>query len=334
MNLQELQTNAQAIVAPGEGLLAADESTSTAGKRLDTVGLENNEENRRRYRNIFFSMPGFGDYISGVILFEETMGHATNDGTPFMEVLKSEGVMPGIKVDQGAKPMEDSPDEFLTSGLEGLPERMAAYYEQGARFAKWRAVIVIDEAKGLPTDDCVSQNADALAKYAKICQEAGIVPVIEPEVLYDKGVHSIEVAEQVTTRVIKETFDACTKEGVELSGLILKSSMVLASKEFETPSTPGEVAEATLRCFKNSVPEEVPGIVFLSGGQSAEDATVHLNEINKTAPHPWEISFSYGRGLQGEALAAWAGDDANIPAAQEAFKTRLEKTQKARNGEY
>ncbi|OHB18956.1 MAG: hypothetical protein A2666_02230 [Parcubacteria group bacterium RIFCSPHIGHO2_01_FULL_47_10b] len=347
-NTSALNDIARALVAPRKGILAADESVPTAGKRLAPVGLENNEENRRLYRDLFFTTKGIGDYLSGVILFEETIGHKANDGTPFPQLLAEHGVIPGIKVDKGTVALAGFADEVITEGIDGLRERLQLFAKQGMKFAKWRAVILIDEKKGLPSEPCMRSNAGLLARYAALCQEAGIVPIIEPEVLYDKGNHSIEVAEQVTTAVLERVFEVVEAHRVDRSGLILKTSMVLAAQGFDgAQSTPEEVAAATLRCYKASVPADVGGIVFLSGGQSAEMATVNLAAVNAlrakenasaksglqgAAPYPWEISFSYGRGLQGEALEIWAGKEENKQAAQAEFLKRLQSVSKARDG--
>ncbi len=331
---ESLQSIAKQMVADHKGLLAADESTPTATKRLDSIGMESTEETRRQYRNVFLATEGMENYISGVILFEETLHQKSDDGKPFVELLQDKGVIPGIKVDKGAKDLAFFEGEKVTEGLDKLRDRLAEYYAIGCRFSKWRAVILIDQEKSLPTDFCIQANAHALARYAALSQEAGIVPVVEPEVLYDKGSHDLATAEKYTTQALEATFAALREHRVDLSGVILKSSMVLASKKFEPQSTPEEIAEATVRCFKKAVPEEVPGIVFLSGGQSGEQATVNLNAVNKVNPGPWNISFSYGRALQGDALQVWAGKEENIDAAQTEFTKRMKAVKVANKGEY
>lgn len=332
MNKETLIQNAQALVAPGKGILAADESTGTAGKRLDTVGLENTEENRRQYRQIFLTTPNIGETLGGVILFEETISQLTDNGTAFTDVLYSQNILPGIKVDKGVVPMSNFPDESITEGVEGLRARLEEYAKQGMKFAKYRSVLLIGAEKGLPTDRCIESNAEVMARYAALCQEFDIVPVIEPEVLYDRGDHTLEVAEAATTRTLTANFEAMKSHRVLLEGLILKSSMVLASKDHNTQSTPSEVAEATLRSFKASVPETVPGIVFLSGGQTASQVNENMNEINASGAHPWQISFSFGRGLQSEVLEVWGGKSENLDKAQAKFTQSLLNTKRAREG--
>lgn len=330
--MSELHSRAEKIVADHKGLLAADESVKTATKRLDSIGIESTEETRRQYRNIFLSANGIEEGISGVILFEETMDQKADDGTPFVELLQKKGIIPGIKVDKGAKDLALFPGEKVAEGLDKLRERLVAFYSLGARFAKWRAVITISD--GIPTDFCIHANAHALARYAALCQEESIVPVVEPEVLIN-GNHTIEKSEEVTTKVLEEVFAQLKAHKVDLKGLILKSSMVLAGDEAEKQSTPDEVAEATLRCFKNSVPDEVPGIVFLSGGQTAVQATENLNAVNKLAKDvPWKISFSYARALQGPSLEIWKGKPENFEAAQKEFIKRMRANNAANKGEY
>jgi len=330
---ESIQAIAQKVVSNYRGILAADESTPTAKKRLDSIGMESTEETRRQYRNVFFSTESIGEYISGVILFEETLKQKADDGTPFVELLQQNDILPGIKVDKGAKDLAFFEGEKITEGLDGLRDRLEEYHKIGCRFAKWRAVITID-GDSLPTEQCIAANAHALARYAALVQEAGMVPIVEPEVLYDKGNHDIKRAEDVTTRAHLALFEELRRYKVELTGVILKASMVLASKEFTQQSTPEEVAEATLRCFKNSVPEEVPGIVFLSGGQTSEQATVNLNAVNKNNFGPWKISFSFGRALQGDALKVWAGKPENLNAAREEFVKRMKAVHAANQGEY
>jgi len=327
----ELRQTAAALVAEGKGILAADESNGTMDKRLKAAGVEPGEEMRRALREVLFSTEGVGEHISGVILYDETFRQSTGDGISFPRLLEDQGVVPGIKVDTGAKPLAGAEDEKVTEGLDGLRERLAEYYEGGARFAKWRAVIAIDER--LPSRYCVHVNAHALARYAALCQEARIVPIVEPEVLMD-GAHTIDRSEEVTGAVLATVFSELREQRVLLEGMLLKPNMVLAG--YECPEQPGddEVAERTLRCLSRHVPAAVPGIVFLSGGQSDEDATVRLNLMNQMGPQPWEISFSYGRGLQAAALTTWHGDRDKVPAAQAQYRHRARCTGAARRGEY
>ncbi|MFA5135097.1 MAG: class I fructose-bisphosphate aldolase [Patescibacteria group bacterium] len=329
----ELHAIAQQMVADYKGLLAADESAPTAAKRLSSVGMESTEENRRQYRNLFLTTEGIEQYLSGVIFFEETLAQKSDGGVLFPELLQQKGIIPGIKVDKGAKDLALFSGEKITEGLDGLRERLKGYYEAGCRFAKWRSVIKIEGTK-LPSETCLSANAYGLAQYAALVQEAGMVPVVEPEVLYDKGGHDIKRAEQVTAETLKVTFDALERFRVDLKGVILKSSMVLTSKEYEPQSAPDEVAAATIRCFQQSIPSELPGIVFLSGGQSSEQATVNLNAVNTINPGPWKISFSYGRALQGDSLKVWAGKPENVAAAQAEFVKRMKAVTAANRGEY
>ena len=331
MHEQALIDTANALVVDGKGILAADESTGTIKKRLDSIGVESTEQTRQTYRNLLFTTEGAQDYISGVILFEETLFQKADDGTPFPKLLADQGVIPGIKVDKGAKPLAGSPDEKVTEGLDGLRERLADYAKAGARFAKWRGVI--DIADHRPSDYCVHVNAHALARYAALCQEAGIVPIVEPEVLMD-GANSIERCEEVTDRVLDAVFAELKAQNVMLEGMLLKPNMVIAGKQCPQQAGVEQVAEATLRCLKRRVPAAVPGIVFLSGGQSDELATAHLDAMNRKGPHPWKLSFSYGRALQAPALAAWAGKDDNIPAAQQAYLKRARNNGAAARGEY
>ncbi len=329
--MSELQQIAERLVAEGKGILAADESNGTMNKRLKAAGVEQTEEMRRALRELLFTTEGAAEHISGVILYDETFRQSTADGTPFPRLLDELGVIPGIKVDTGAKALAGSPDEKVTEGLDGLRERLAEYYEGGARFAKWRAVIAIGEH--LPSRYCVHVNAHALARYAALCQEAGIVPIVEPEVLMD-GDHTIDRSEEVTGEVHSVVFRELRAQRVELEGMLLKPNMVLAG--YECPEQPGddEVAERTLRTLRRHVPAAVPGIVFLSGGQSDEDATNRLNIMNRMGPQPWEISFSYGRGLQAAALTTWAGDSEQVAAAQKQYAHRARCTGAARRGEY
>lgn len=331
MHTQTLIDTAQALVREGKGILAADESTGTIKKRLDGIGVESTEANRQTYRNLLFTTPGAEEFISGVILFEETLFQKADDGTPFSKLLADKGVIPGIKVDQGAKPLAGSPEEKVTEGLDGLRERLAAYRDAGARFAKWRGVI--DIAEDRPTATCIAVNAHALARYAALCQEAGIVPIVEPEVLMD-GANSIERCEEVTDAVLDTVFAELKQQGVLLEGMLLKPNMVIAGKSCPQQAGVAQVAEATLRCLNRRVPAAVPGIVFLSGGQSDELATAHLDAMNKRGPQPWKLSFSYGRALQAPALAAWRGENDNIPAAQQAYYKRARNNGAATRGEY
>jgi fructose-bisphosphate aldolase class I len=322
---------ARALVAPGKGILAADESSGTIKKRFDTIGCESTEDRRRAYREMLFTTPGAADFVSGVILFDETIRQSSSDGTPFPKLLASKGVIPGIKVDQGAKALAHAEGETITEGLDGLRERLAEYHGLGARFAKWRATYSITDT--LPSDYCIWTNAHALARYAALCQEAGIVPIVEPEVLMD-GTHTIERAYHVTSRVLDalytELFDQC----VDIFGTLLKPNMVLSGYDGSNRAGVDEVADWTLKCFYKHVPAAVPGIVFLSGGQSDEDATAHLNAMSARGPHPWALSFSYGRALQAPAIKAWAGKAENVEAAQRAYYHRAKMNSAARSGLY
>ena len=331
MNKEKLAATASAIVASGKGILAADESTPTMGKRLALIGQENTEANRRDFRQALFDTDGMEHFISGVILFEETLEQKTEDGRRLSEILESKGVFPGIKVDKGAHPMENSPSEKLTKGLDGLYERCVEYYSQGARFAKWRAVITIGD--GIPTDGCIHANASALAKYAKACQDAQLVPIVEPEVLMD-GDHTIETCYEISEKTFKTVFEELENEGVYLPGILLKPNMVVSGTECSTLGDMIAVAELTVKCLKASVPEEVPGIVFLSGGQSEMEATEHLNAMNNMGSYPWALSFSYGRALQQSALHAWNGDNANLETTYATFYHRAEMNSKACLGDY
>src|SRR5918912_249463 len=319
MNLTELHKVAQAMVTPGKGILAADESTGTIKRRFDTVGVESTEENRRAYRDLLFTAEGAEQWISGVILFDETIRQSAADGTSFPKLLESKGVIPGIKVDKGAKPLALTDGETVTEGLDGLRARLEEYHGLGARFAKWRATYSI--ADGKPSEYCIWTNAHALARYAALCQEAGLVPIVEPEVLMD-GTHTIERAYHVTSRVLNAVYTELFDQRVDVEGTLLKPNMVLSG--YDAPDRAGveDVAEWTMRCFYKHVPAAVPGIVFLSGGQSDEDATTHLNAMNKRGPHPWQLSFSYGRALQAPALKAWVGKAENVDAAKRAYYHR------------
>lgn len=328
----QLIKTAKALVAPGKGILAADESGGTIKKRFDTIGVESTEENRRAYREILFTTSGAEEFISGVILYDETIRQSASDGTtPFPEVLKKNGIIPGIKVDTGAKALAFSPNEKVTEGLDGLRERFQEYYGMGARFSKWRGVITIGE--GIPTDYCLHVNAHALACYAVLSQEAGIVPIVEPEVLMDAD-NTLEICNSVTERTLKAVFNELRLQKVLLEGMLLKPNMIISGKKCSKQSTKEEIAAATIALFKKVVPSEVPGIVFLSGGQSDIEATVNLNEMNKTKGLPWELSFSYGRALQSSVLAAWGGKTTNVDAAKKAFYHRAKMNSQARFGKY
>jgi fructose-bisphosphate aldolase, class I len=328
---EQLETTARALVAPGKGILAADESTGTIEKRLKSIEVESTEETRRAYREMLFTTPGLGDHISGVILYDETIRQSTRDGIRFPRVLQDAGVIPGIKVDTGAKALAGAEGEKVTEGLDGLRERLAEYKELGARFTKWRAVI--DIGKGRPSAYCIHVNAHALARFAALSQEAGFVPIVEPEVLMD-GAHPIERCYEVTEATLEAVFNELFSQRVVYERMLLKPNMVISGKECAEQASPEEVAEATVRCFRSVVPAAVPGIVFLSGGQSDEQATANLNAMNAMGPHPWELSFSYGRALQAPALKAWRGDEANAQAGQEALAHRARLNGAARSGSY
>jgi fructose-bisphosphate aldolase, class I len=331
MTGNELHQTAKALVATGKGILAADESDGTIKKRFDSIGLESIEDHRRAYREMLFTTPGAEEYISGVILFDETIRQSASDGTPFPELLTSKGVIPGIKVDKGAKALALAEDETITEGLDGLRERLEEYRGLGARFAKWRATYSITDE--LPSDYCVWTNAHALARYAALCQETGIVPIVEPEVLQD-GTHTIERSYHVTSRVLDAVFTELFDQRVDTFGTLLKPNMVLSGYQASDRASHDEVAEWTLKCFYKHVPAGVPGIVFLSGGQSDEDATANLNAMNSHGPHPWELSFSYGRALQAPALKAWDGKPENVEAGQRAYYHRARMNAAARSGIY
>jgi fructose-bisphosphate aldolase class I len=327
----ELHETAKALVAPGKGFLAADESDGTIKKRFAAIGLESTEEHRRAYREMLFTTPGAEEYISGVILFDETIRQSASDGTPFPELLASKGIMPGIKVDKGAKPLALADRETITEGLDGLRVRLEEYRALGARFAKWRATYSITDE--LPSDYCIWTNAHALARYAALCQEAGIVPIVEPEVLQD-GTHTIERSYHVTSRVLDALYTELFDQRVDIFGTLLKPNMVLSGYEASDRASHQEVGDWTLKCCYKHVPAAVPGIVFLSGGQSDEDATAHLNAMNAKGPDPWELSFSYGRALQSPALKAWGGKPENFEAGQRAYYHRAKMNSAARTGTY
>ncbi len=330
--MNDIQDIAQAMVAKGKGILAADESTPTCTKRFGSINVESTEENRNAYRDMLFTADGIENHISGVILFDETIRQSTVNGSiPFPEHLSALGIIPGIKVDKGAKQLANSDDEKITEGLDGLRDRLKEYYELGARFAKWRAVITIGE--DIPTAYCISANAHALARYAALCQEQGLVPIVEPEILMN-GDHTIEESYQLTTETLYTVFYELAAQGVELEGMVLKPNMVLSGYDCSEQASVKEVAEMTVDCFFNTVPAAVPGIAFLSGGQSDELATAHLNAINQIDGTPWNLTFSYGRALQAPALKAWSGRAENIPTAQEALMKRAIFNGLATKGEY
>jgi fructose-bisphosphate aldolase class I len=327
----ELHETAKLLVADGKGILAADESDATIKKRLDAIDLESTEEHRRAYRDMLFTTPGVEDYISGVILFDETIRQSSADGTPFPKLLAEKGIIPGIKVDQGAKPLALASGETVTEGLDGLRGRLEQYRSLGARFAKWRATYSITDS--LPSDYCIWTNAHALARYAALCQEAGLVPIVEPEVLQD-GTHTIQRSHHVTALVLDAVYRELFDQRIDVYGTLLKPNMVLSGYDASDRAGHDEAAEWTLRCLYKHVPAAVPGIVFLSGGQTDEDATANLNAMNASGPHPWQLSFSYGRALQAPALKAWAGKPENVEAAQRAYYHRAKMNSAARTGEY
>jgi len=331
MDIATLSATAQALVAPGKGILAADESSGTIKKRFDSISVESTETNRRDYREMLFTAKDVGNYISGVILFDETLRQDAADGTPLVKLLEGQGIIPGIKVDLGAKPLAGAEGETVTEGLDGLRERLAEYHALGARFAKWRATYTISAT--LPSAYCIDVNAHALARYAALCQEAGIVPIVEPEVLMD-GEHTIARSFEVTSAVLDALYEALFLQRVRLEGTLLKPNMVLSGYSCAQQASVDEVADATVRCFKATVPAAVPGIVFLSGGQSDELATAHLNAMNRIGDLPWQLSFSYGRALQAPALKAWKGETANLDAGRDAFLHRAKLNSAARSGSY
>lgn len=331
MNIDEMTTTARALVAEGKGLLAADESTGTITKRFQAANIPVTEENRRAYREVLFTTPKLGQYISGVILFDETIQQKTRDGTPFPEALKRQGIIPGIKVDKGAKAMAVFPGEKVTEGLDGLRARFEEYYQLGARFSKWRAVISIGE--DVPTDACLVANAQALARFAALSQENGLVPIVEPEVLMD-GDHTIERCEAVTQRAQHLVFDALFEQRIVLEAMLLKPNMIIAGEECSQKTNTREIAHSTVRCLRRGVPPAVPGIVFLSGGQSEVEATQNLNAVSQLGPHPWHVSFSFGRALQDTALKTWAGDANNVAEAQKALLRRARASSAAQIGNY
>jgi fructose-bisphosphate aldolase, class I len=327
----DLQSTAKELVAEGKGILAADESSGTIKKRLDSIGVESTEENRRAYRDLLFTTEGMEEFISGVILYDETIRQESDDGTPFPKLLESRGIIPGIKVDMGAKPLAGAPGETVTEGLDGLRERLAEYSELGARFTKWRAPISI--GPNIPSDYCIWTNAHALGRYAALSQEAGLVPIVEPEVLME-GEHTIDESYRITVRVLQALYTELFDQRVEREGTLLKTNMVVSGYDTSDQADLDTVADETIRALRNTVPTAVPGVVFLSGGMSDEDATARLNAMNQRGPHPWELSFSYGRALQAPALKAWGGQEANVEAAQQAFYRRAKFNGAARSGSY
>jgi fructose-bisphosphate aldolase, class I len=332
MNIEKLNDIANRMVAPGKGILAADESTGSITKRFESIKLESTETNRRDYREMLFrSADAMKSYISGVILFDETLRQKAADGTPLVDVIKAAGAVPGIKLDKGPKPLPFCPGETVTEGLDGLAERVAEYAGLGAEFAKWRAVIDVSDT--IPSYNAISANAHALARYAAICQQGGIVPMVEPEVLMD-GAHTIDRCMEATEWALKETFQQLYYAGVALEGIILKPNMVISGKKCPTQASREEVAEKTLKVLKRCVPGAVPGIAFLSGGQSSTDATAHLHHMNAAGPLPWKLTFSYGRALQADALKAWGGKPENVAAGQHAFAHRAKMNAAAAAGRW
>lgn len=331
MNREALSATARAMVAPGKGILAMDESHPTCKKRFDALGIEFTEENRRAYRDMLVTAAGLGDHVGGAILFDETLRQKLLDDTPFPEHLNSIGIVPGIKVDKGAKDLAGHPGEKVTDGLDGLRDRLAEYVELGARFAKWRAVITIGD--GLPSEACLEANGHALARYAALCQEADLVPIVEPEVLMN-GEHDIDRSYEVTVRALEVTFDQLARQGVWLEGIVLKPSMVISGDRCAEQADVETVAARTVECLKKTVPADVPGIAFLSGGQSDEEASAHLNAINQHPDLPWAVTFSYGRALQQQAMKSWSGAEANRGIGQAAISKRARLNGAAARGAY
>ena len=331
MDHTTLVSTAHDLVAEGKGILAADESSGTIKRRLDSINVPSTEENRRAYREILFTTPGVEAFVSGIILYDETLRQTAQDGTPFPGLLAQRGILPGIKADKGTSDLVGFPGEIITEGLDGLRGRLVEYRNLGARFTKWRAVITIGD--GIPTTYCIEANAHALARFAALSQDAGLVPIVEPEVLMD-GAHTIERCEAVTAVTLQQVFAQLHAHRVLLEGMLLKPNMVLSGQSCPQQASVDEVAEATIRCFRRVIPAAVPGIVFLSGGQSAEQATAHLNAMNAMGEPPWQLSFSYGRALQGPVLEAWRGNAANAPTAQKFFYQRAKFNSAARYGKY
>ncbi len=332
MSIEQLESIAQSMVAPGKGIIAIDESNNTIKKRFEAVGVPNSEETRRAYREMLLTTPNLSDHISGAILYDETIRQSTKAGVPFTKIMLDSGILPGIKVDRGPFALAGFPGEVVTEGLDGLRDRLNEYARLGAKFAKWRAVITIGE--DMPSSTCIDANCHALARYAALCQEAGLVPMVEPEVLMD-GDHDIEVSYDVTEATLRSLFGALYEHNVMLEGSILKASMVIAGKSCPEQTDAEDVAEATIRCLRASVPATVPGIVFLSGGQSDEQATAHLNAMNQMGPHPWPLSFSYGRAMQQAALKLWAEDmKGNFAIAQKTVAQRARENGMAALGQW
>ena len=330
----DMRATAAAMVQRGKGILAADESTGTIGRRLSSIGLENSEPNRKAWRNLLFSSRGYGEYVSGVILYDETLRQSADDGTPFVDMLRDEGVIPGIKVDKSTNPLAGATGELITDGLDGLRDRLAEYRELGAKFTKWRAVITIGDH--IPSQYCIDANSHALARYAALSQEAGLVPIVEPEVLMD-GDHSIETCDWVTDRTLQRVFSDLKAHRVDLSGMVLKPNMVISGTDATDRADAATVARKTVDCFKRNIPAAMPGIAFLSGGQGDDESTENLDAINKLVNDegaPWELTFSYGRGLQASPLKTWSGEPGNIEAAQSAFMQRAKANAAAREGQY
>jgi fructose-bisphosphate aldolase class I len=331
MNISTLHKTAKQLVSPGKGILAADESSSTIAKRLATIDVKSTIENRLKYRELLLSSPNIEKYISGVILFEETLTQANHQGDRLVETLSKKGIIPGVKVDKGLVPLSNYPNEKVTEGLDGLKSRLDGYAEQGAQFSKWRAVMTIGE--GRPSDFLIECNALALARFAAISQQAGLVPIVEPEILME-GAHTLEQCEQAATSTLIKVFDKLHQQKVSLEGMLLKASMITAGMECTQQASVDEVCSATLRVLSRTLPIAVPGVVFLSGGQNPVQATTHLNALNRQQSHPWELSFSFGRALQEPVLKSWAGKDSSIAAAQQALYHRAMLNGAARSGEY
>ncbi len=332
MSNMELVKVAQAMVEEGKGILAIDESTGTCQKRFDSIGVECTQENRRQYREMLLTTSGLGEHISGAILFDETLRQSTTEGVTFIQAMQDAGILPGIKVDKGAHPLAGHEGEKVTEGLDGLRDRLSEYASLGAKFAKWRAVITIGE--NIPTSACIDANCHALARYAALCQEAGIVPMVEPEVLMD-GNHSLDECYEVTEATLRNLFNQMYEQNILLEGAILKASMVVSGSEADNRAGVGEVASATVQCLLNSVPSALAGVVFLSGGQSDEEATAHLDAMNRLGSFPWPLSFSYGRALQAPSLATWGEDTtANVAAAQRKLAHRAKMNGLATTGSY
>jgi len=332
MSIETLAETARAMVAPGKGILAIDESTSTISRRFEAVGVPSNEANRRAYRELLLATPNLGQHVSGAILYDETIRQANRDGVPFARFMAGAGIIPGIKVDKGTQPLAGCPGELVTEGLDGLRPRLEEYYKLGARFAKWRAVINIGD--DIPTGTCIESNSHALARFAALCQEQGLVPMVEPEVLMD-GAHDIESSYEVHEVVLRSLFDALYQHNVTLEGTILKPSMVVPGRDSGETATVEEVAEATLTCLRSTVPAILPGIVFLSGGQDDQAATAHLDAMNRMGPHPWTLSFSYGRAMQSAALEIWSQDlKGNVGKAQDTVLVRARDNGEAALGRW